>query len=208
MLYRAAPSVSKQLKGGSETTYPIDEYKALLKETLSKKRYQHSIHVADECVRLARQFGADPDKAYAAGLLHDIKKDDEKEAQLRLIKTGMGSGLVCVEPIELETPALWHAIAGAVYVYEQLGIRDTQIISAIRYHTAARAGMSDLETVVYLGDLVSADRTYPEVDQMRRLCYTDLRLAMKAALAFAVTDLVQKSAKISITTLEAYNYYL
>ena len=45
-----------------------DEYIQLLKSTLSKKRFIHSINVASMCLSLAKKHGADAEKAYLAGL--------------------------------------------------------------------------------------------------------------------------------------------
>ena len=42
----------------------IGIYKAYLKEHLSKKRYTHSMNVANSAVELAKRYGADADKAY------------------------------------------------------------------------------------------------------------------------------------------------
>ena len=53
----------------------IGIYKAYLKEHLSKKRYTHSMNVANSAVELAKRYGADADKAYVAGLLHDVAKE-------------------------------------------------------------------------------------------------------------------------------------
>ncbi|MBR4073387.1 MAG: HD domain-containing protein, partial [Clostridia bacterium] len=47
------------------------EYKKILKKNLKESRYIHSLAVADEALRLAEMYGADPQKAYLAGLLHD-----------------------------------------------------------------------------------------------------------------------------------------
>lgn len=54
---------------------PTDEIKADLKKILSQKRYIHSLGVADEAERLARRYGANPDKAFLAGLVHDCAKE-------------------------------------------------------------------------------------------------------------------------------------
>ncbi len=55
--------------------YNTEEKKKYLKENLSQKRYQHSLNVAAECRKLAEKYGEDPDKAYFAGLLHDVCKE-------------------------------------------------------------------------------------------------------------------------------------
>ena len=54
---------------------------ARLRETVPEKRYVHSLGVADEAWRLAVRYGADPDRARLAGLLHDCAKGIPKERQ-------------------------------------------------------------------------------------------------------------------------------
>lgn len=112
-----------------------------------------------------------------------------------------------LDPVEKEYPALWHAIAGAAFVRDELGIRDQDILNAIRYHTMARANMSMLERIVYVGDLISADRSYKDVDRMRKLAGRGLDLAVKEALRFAISDLAAKGNRIPRCTLEAYNSF-
>ena len=41
----------------------ISEYKAIIRPMLSDKRYHHSVCVAKEAVKLARQYGADEKRA-------------------------------------------------------------------------------------------------------------------------------------------------
>lgn len=51
-------------------------------------------------------------------------------------------------------------------------------MTAVRYHTTGRAGMSLLEKVLFIADFTSADRDYKDVDVMRRLADEDLSAAM------------------------------
>ena len=51
---------------------PYDDIKSLLKKRLTEKRCYHSLCVADAARHLAEKYGADADKMYLAGLLHDI----------------------------------------------------------------------------------------------------------------------------------------
>ena len=48
----------------------IGKYKAYLKDNLSKKRYTHSVNVANAALELARRYDSDEDKAYIADLCH------------------------------------------------------------------------------------------------------------------------------------------
>lgn len=183
--------------------YNSEEKKKYLKENLSQKRYQHSLNVAAECRKLAEKYGEDPDKAYFAGLLHDICKELPGDEQKSLvIKSGFA---VCRE--ELETRSLWHAIAGAYFVKHVFGVEDIDIINSIRFHTVGRAGMSRLEEIVYLGDLISADRTYKDVDKMRKFVYTDVNKAMLEAFRFSIKNVVKKDGMLPLCTVEGYNFY-
>lgn len=183
--------------------YNSEEKKRYLKGILSQKRYNHSINVAEECSRLALKYGEDPDKAYFAGLLHDICKEMDPEEQKALV---LESGFsVCRE--ELETHSLWHGIAGAYFIKIRFGIEDIDIVNAIRFHTVGRAGMTRLEEIVYLGDLISADRTYKDVEKMRKLAYSSLNEAMREAFAFSVKSVVKKNGLLPLCTAEGYNFY-
>lgn len=44
----------------------LEEGKAVIKPLLSEKRYRHSVNVSREAVRLAKKYGADPQKAETA----------------------------------------------------------------------------------------------------------------------------------------------
>ena len=190
-------------RGEEKMHYDPEQKKKYLKEHLSAKRYQHSVNVADECRKLAEKYGEDPDKAYFAGLLHDICKELPEDEQRELVvKSGFA---VCRE--EMETRSLLHGIAGAYFVKKEFGIEDIDIINAIRFHTVGRAGMSRFEEIVYLGDLVSAERDYKDVDKMRKLVYSDLDEAMLYAIEFSMKAVMKKGGVIPICTVEAYNFY-
>ena len=183
--------------------YQPDDKKKYLKEHLSAKRYVHSLNVAAECRKLAERYGEDPDRAYFAGLLHDVCKELPDEQQQELVLRGVFT--YCRE--ELETRSLWHAIAGACFIKTEFGIEDIDILNSVRFHTVGRAGMSRLEEIVYLGDLISADRSYKDVERMRKLAYTSLNEAMLEAFTFSIRSVVKKGGLIPVCTAEGYNFY-
>ncbi len=182
----------------------FDAYEKLIKERLSKKRFNHSMNVAEACFDLAERYGADKKRCYLAGLLHDVMKEDSKEKQREMT---ISSGLA-PDPAECETPALWHAVAGAVFVRDELNISDEEIIRAIRFHTIGCAEMSLLEKIVYLGDMISEDRDYKDVDKFRDFCYDDIDKAMSIALIYNVQSVCKKCGLIPCYSFEAYNYYM
>jgi nicotinate-nucleotide adenylyltransferase len=191
------------LRGEPVLYYDVDEKKKYIKEHLSAKRYGHSLNVAAECRKLAEKYGEDPDKAYFAGLLHDVCKELPEDEQRELV---ISSGFIYSRE-ELDTKSLHHAIAGAGFVKKHFGVEDIDILNAIRFHTVGRAGMSRLEEIVYLGDLISAERDYKDVDKMRKLAYTSLNAAMLEAFAFSIKSVIKKGGFVPVCTVEGYNFY-
>lgn len=182
----------------------FDHYEQLIKERLSKKRYNHSMNVAEACYELAERYGADKKRCYLAGLLHDVMKEESKETQHEMTV----NSFLSPDPAECETPALWHAVAGAVYCRDELRIEDAEIIRAIRFHTIGCAQMSMLEKIVYLGDMISAERDYKDVDKFRKFCYDDIDKAMSIALVYNIESVCRKCGLIPRYSYEAYNYYM
>ncbi|MCL2633318.1 MAG: bis(5'-nucleosyl)-tetraphosphatase (symmetrical) YqeK [Oscillospiraceae bacterium] len=178
-------------------------YEKIVREKLRDKRYNHSVNVADMCVQLAKKHGCDCEKAYIAGMLHDVMKELPMEEMCGIVES---SGLQ-PDSIELVTPALWHGIAAAVYVRDELHIKDSDIINSIRFHTVGRGGMSILEKIVYLGDLVSVDRVFYDVEIYREYSFSDLDYAMYMALKWGICETLRKDGQIPVFTLQAYNYF-
>ncbi len=179
------------------------DYNEIVRSQMGEKRYTHSVEVARQAVHLAKIWGADEEKAHLAGLVHDICKEWSKSDMLKHI----GEHDIILDKITLKESGLWHGIIGSVYI-QKIGIVDEEIISAVRYHTSGRAKMTILDKIIYLADLTSADRDYPEVDYMRELCNTSLDRAMYEALQFIMGDLIRSGMAIVKDTYKAYNYYL
>lgn len=183
------------------------DYEALkqqLKKRLTPKRYYHSLCVMEEAVRLADQLGVPREKAKLAGLLHDITKNTPDEEQLSLLdRYG-----VPMTDIERNTPKLYHAMSGALLLEKELGIRDREVLDAIRYHTTGRANMSLLEQTLYLADFVSADRDYEGVEELRKTAHTDFAAAMTVALSYTITELVDRGAQVHPDTISAWNDHI
>jgi len=181
-------------------------YAEIVSAKLSGHRLTHSIKTAEMCRELARAHNFDPEKAYLTGILHDICKEEDESEVKRLAHQGLfGQDL---DIVEREERKLWHAPAGATYIKEMLGVNDDEIIWAVRFHTVGRAGMSKLEKILYLGDLVEQSREYPEIEKFRRHAFNDLDSGMYEALSWALMDNLQRKKLISRHSYEAYNHYL
>lgn len=178
-----------------------EEFKELIKVRLKENRYVHSLNVADSAKYLAGKYGCSEEKAYTAGLLHDVMKNASDEEQLLFIeKAGMS-----LTPCEKHNKKLWHAVAGTAFMKTDLNIKDEDIINAVRYHTTARENMSVLEKVIYVADFISADRNYPGVDEVRQAAEESLEKAMMIGLEFCIHEIVEKKQILHPDSVDAYN---
>lgn len=189
---------------GIEYRKEFSNYVSILEKRLTEKRFFHSLAVAKEALRLAEKYGCDTKKAFLAGLLHDICKDDEPNLQLQLFNEFD----IILGAVEKNARKLWHAMAGAIYIKEKLPLNDDEIISAVRYHTTARGNMSLLEKILYLADFTSEDRDYSGADDMRKAVDVSLDHAMREALIFTVVDLTEKGMPVHSDTMDAYREYV
>ncbi len=170
-------------------------------DSLSEYRRVHSLNVSAEAVRFAEKYGGDVEKVRLAGLLHDVTKETDNEKQLQIIENG---GIILTE-LEKRSPKLWHAISGACFVRDVIGIDDPDIFNAIRYHTTARAGMSRLEKIIFLADFTSAERDYPDIDVIREHAEHSLEEGMLYGIKFTISRLVGRGDLVSPDALAAYN---
>lgn len=174
------------------------------KNRLKPARFRHSMNVAKEARKLAEKWGADPDAAYYAGMMHDCCKNFPLEEQAELMR----GGRFPVSEEEWASQPVWHGIAAASYLHIERAVENEDILAAVRWHTVGHAGMSLLEEIIYMADLISEERDYSDVAHFRKLAYQDLQQAMLEALQYSLASIAKKGTPLCISTAEAYNYYL
>jgi nicotinate-nucleotide adenylyltransferase len=200
-------SVAKEIKEYS--VYSNDEYqknvgcaKFLISILLNEKRSVHTYNVARLAKELAEIHGVDSRKAYLAGLLHDIMKQTDEANIKRLYRRGQTEQ----PPRKRPLPVL-HGFARAQYVKKEMGITDSDLLWALRSHTCGRRGMSDLEKVVYLADMLSYEREYPEKDKLLNFAKKNLNTAMEAALSDSIDWVRQKGGTLDRDSVSALEYF-
>lgn len=178
-----------------------EQYKDILQNRLTEKRYIHSLNVADSAKELALIYGCDPEKAYTVGLVHDCCKDEPAGLQLSYILENK----VELTEYEINAAKLYHAISGRIFAEKEFGITDDDMLNAIRYHTTGRKGMSLLEKVVFIADFISAERDYNGVDIMREKAKRSLDEAIVEGLGFTIKDLITRNLVIHPDTVLAFD---
>ncbi len=181
-----------------------DEIKEYAESVLSKKRFAHTVSVAEEAKRLALIWGEDSQKAYIAGLAHDIAKEIPARVALEMLEN---FGYEIDEAEKLNT-ALLHGPLAAFVAEKKFGITDSDILNAISNHTTGRPDMSLLEKIVFVADFAEPLRTYPEAARIRELAEKNLDEAVLAQADYVIKFIIDCNRTLHISTVDTRNYYL
>lgn len=160
------------------------------------ERREHSFRVAEMACARARSLGIREDKALLAAALHDCAKYVPLSSPLL-------EGFACPDNVP---PPVLHQYTGAYLAEKRFGIRDAEVLDAICYHTSGRAGMGELEKLIYLSDLLEAGRDFPGVEELRSLFWKDLDACLLESLRHEVEYLGGTGKEVYPLTQEAYDW--
>lgn len=177
-----------------------EQAKKLVKKNLSEKRYTHTKNVKKMAVKLAKRWGADPEKAALAAILHDAAKELPKDRQLQIF----AENAIIAENAPMRPTSVWHGIAAAILCETEWGVHDPEVLSAIRCHTTGKPGMSLLDKIIYMADMTSAERDYPGVEALREEEFEDLDMALLHALKRTIDFVKEKGGRLDDQSVAAY----
>ena len=181
----------------------IEEANVLVKETLSEKRYNHSICVMERCAEYAKDLNVDIQKAKLMGILHDIAKEMPSEEK---IKYCMENG-IDIEDIERVHVTLLHGKIAAHIAKEKYGL-DDELSNAIKYHTTGRENMTIWEKILYVADTTSVDRKYSNTEYFYNLSKENFDKALIEILIMTIKDRLDEKKMIHIDSINALNYLI
>lgn len=171
----------------------IEIIKKDLKKTLTKLRYEHSLKVADEAKKLAKHYNYDDEKAYLAGLTHDIAKDLTEEENYNLVKKYH----LPQQLLNTENTNLKHADIGAFLAKEKYHL-ENDICKAIKYHTIGNKDMDLLAKIVFIADKIARDNLPEGLKEVKKLAYQEdnIDIALKYCLVCQENHLKAKGINI------------
>ncbi len=181
-----------------------NQIKEIIRFKLSKQRFKHSLQVAEVARELAGHYKIDREKAYLIGLLHDYAKGISGEELIAIAEENR----LLLDAVEILVPDLLHAPVGAWLVANELGIKDPEIINAIKFHTLGDIHMSDMDKIIYLADMIEPGRDYPGQERLRNLAFRDLDDAMHFGLDSTIRYCLEQNRIIHPRTIEVRNKYL
>ena len=177
--------------------YPPDKYQSFILKTLPEKRVKHTADVIVTAMQKAKELNLDGQKVMIAATLHDCAKYlDYQKIKGFTLSEGVPAPVV-------------HAFLGAYIAEHVLGVTDTEIIDAIRYHTSGKADMTTLGKLIFVADMVEEGRTYDGVEHLRELYEkADFETCFIECLKEEFLHLVNKKQYIYKETINAFLYYV
>ncbi len=177
-----------------------EEHRKLTKKVeklVTEKRYEHIKNATIMGQILASGAGVSKEDAFISLALHDVAKNMKDFSKYKMQLNA--ENMLLPEPVV-------HAFVGAYVVRDEFKIKDKDIISAIKYHTTARANMSQLEKLTYVADCIEIGRKYEGADELRELARKDFEAGFRKCLSNAYRGVVDKI--ICPLTIDAMEYYL
>lgn len=175
----------------------------IVKSRLSENRLYHSECVATRCVELADIYRVDKESARLVGIAHDIAKEMTNEEKIKYCKENN----LEVDDIEEENIGLLHAKIGAHIAKKEFGFSE-DLCSSIKYHTTGKANMSQLDKILYVADMSSADRQFPDKEYVVQLGNKELDECVKYILKLGVNHRIAQDKKIHLNSIKALNYFM
>ena len=156
----------------------LDALRASIRSGLSEYRFRHIAEVESMIVRLGELYLPDEiPMLRAAALLHDFTKELPAEEHERILaEHGILIPEVC------PSQSLYHAVTAALLIPEHFPtLASDVLVSAVRYHTTGRAGMTMPEMLLYLADFIDESRTFDDCVLARRAFWDANPAAMSAS---------------------------
>ena len=177
--------------------------KKWLKANLNEERYLHTLGTADCAKELAKKFKLNEEKAYLAGLLHDMAKCFPTQKLLDMIDKN-----IKIEDAEKENYKTLHAPVSAFMAQKEFDINDEEILSAIRWHTLGKLDMTDFEKIIFIADKIEPNTREKEYREKIALLLNEengLNKALLQCYRETIKSLVDRNLKICTITVEIYN---
>lgn len=180
------------------------ELRKKLEKTLDVKRYEHTLGVEYTAAALAMRYDGSVYNAQLAGLLHDCAKCLSLEKMNSICEKNQ----LKVTELEKRNASLLHSKVGSFLAEKDYGIKDTDVLNAIKNHTTGRPGMSLLEKILFVADYMEPGRTSaPNLQEIRRLAFINLDQAMIQILQDTLSYLNESDGEIDSLTARTYAYY-
>ncbi|MBR3756380.1 MAG: bis(5'-nucleosyl)-tetraphosphatase (symmetrical) YqeK [Firmicutes bacterium] len=179
-----------------------DSIRTYIEKNFSEKRKIHTEGVRETAVRLAEKYGVNPEKAEIAALFHDMYRGVPVDVLNYYVKH------LELDSKYIDNANLAHGKIAAIIMERDYGVTDSDIINAVSFHTTGRAGMSQLEKVIYIADAIEPNRRYPGVEELRKAVWQDLDRACLMSINHTINYVSSQGHFLDPDTLMARDDFI
>lgn len=136
-----------------------------------KSRFDHTMRVYKMALMLAKHYEADIYKVSIAAIFHDYSKYDSLTEQTKYLSHD--------EIVNYQnTKVMYHSLSASYILKNEFNIDDKDILEAIKYHVWGHPKMNLITKIVLISDKIELERNYPKVEEIRKLAFKNLDLAI------------------------------
>ena len=183
--------------------FDIEKILEDVKNTLSEKRYIHSIGVMKQAEYLAKKYGQDVEIAKAVGIAHDIAKELTEEEKIKYVEENK----IEIDEREKINIGLLHAKIGADICKKKYNFTE-EMQKAIKYHTTGNENMDTLAKIIFVADKTEENRKYDDLQTVQKLADEDLDKCILYILDYMLVDNVKKQKTIHPDSIKIRNKIL
>lgn len=168
---------------------------------LSEELFIHVLSTARLAKKIALANNVNSNRAYVAGILHDIAKGLTFLEIETIVKKHY--------PDKLSYPKyFYHAYASAYIAIHDFGIRDEKILKAIRNHSRATKNMSKLDKIIYCADILEENRPFANtLNEVRKEAFENIDSCFVQVMKEQLQFLKKSNASIDPSLENNITYY-
>ena len=167
-----------------------------VKKSLSEYRWKHTVGVAVMAAENCTRYNVSEKDAITAALFHDCAKELPQDSPLIAD---------CHISADVPPPVV-HQFTGAYLAEHLYGIKDRNILNAIKYHASGKENMAPLGKLINLVDILEEGRDYEGVQELREIFKKDKDEALLVAFEELLNRLYSSGHPVYHLTQKAYDY--
>jgi len=194
----------KSLVSNTPLSTIIDELRRLVELLSSEDRKKHIFGVADFSMKIAEKLKLNhgvKERILVAALAHDIFRDVSKEKLLRM----SNAYRIEVSPMEIKRPILLHSKVAAEFLRRRFGVKDEEILEAVRFHTSGKKSMKLIAKIIFVADSLEESRDYNNVKRLRKLVFEDFNKGFFEILKNKLSYVISNNLILLEDSVELWN---